>query len=103
MHKVETSEWLKMLSRMIRAAGRRVADSDELELAQLVQLRAELDEAINHAIQGQRSSGRSWAHIGNALGLTRQGAFQRYGNEQCRVTKSLPGKDQYHPECCRHA
>jgi len=77
---VETSEWLKMLSRMIRAAGRRVADADEHELAQMVKLRAEFDQAIKHAVQGQRSSGRSWAHIGQALGLTRQGACQRYGD-----------------------
>ncbi|MCL2790868.1 MAG: hypothetical protein FWD79_09530 [Desulfobulbus sp.] len=89
MRKVETSEWLKMLSRMIRAAGRRVADCDEHELAQLVRLRAELDDAINSAIQGQRSSGRSWAHIGLALGLSRQGAFRRYGNE----------KQQQYPSC----
>jgi len=77
---VETAEWLKMLSRMIRAAGRRVAEADEHELAELVRLRNEFDKAIQAAIAGQRLSGRSWAHIGNALGLTRQGAFQRYGN-----------------------
>ena len=78
---VETSDWLKMLSRMIRAAGRRVGDSDEHELAQLAGLRDQLDQAIRFAIQGQRSSGRSWSHIGQALGLTRQGAFQRYGDK----------------------
>jgi hypothetical protein len=77
---VETSEWLKMVSRMIRAAGRRVADADEHELAQLVGLRDQLEQSIKFAIQGQRSSGRSWSHIGQALGLSRQGAFQRYGN-----------------------
>lgn len=82
MHKVETSEWLKMLVRMIRAAGRRVAKSDENELAQLVALRDHLEEAIRVAIEGQRSSGRSWAHIGKALGLSRQGAFQRYGKHE---------------------
>lgn len=78
MMKVETSEWLKMLARMIRAAGRRVAEADEHELAQLVALRDQLEESIRFAIQGQRSSGRSWASIGIALGLSRQGAFQRY-------------------------
>lgn len=79
MSKVETSDWLKMMSRMIRAAGRRVADSDEHELAQLVALRNQLEESIRFAIDGQRSSGRSWEHIGRALGLSRQGAYQRYG------------------------
>ena len=80
MGQVETSEWLKMLRRMIRAAGRRVANADEHELADLVSLRDQLDQSIKHAIQGQRSAGRSWAHIGQALGLSRQGAFQRYGD-----------------------
>jgi hypothetical protein len=40
---VETPDFLKMLSRMIRAAGRRVAESDEYELTMLVELRNELD------------------------------------------------------------
>lgn len=79
---IETSEWLNMLSRMIRAAGRRVADADEHELAHLVRLRDELEDAIQVAIQGQLASGRSWAHIGRALGLSRQGAFQRYAPEK---------------------
>ncbi|MGD9950748.1 MAG: hypothetical protein AB7U29_20090 [Desulfobulbus sp.] len=79
---VETAEWLKRLSRMLRAAGRRVGDADEHELAQLVRLRSEFDKAIKTAVEGQRSSGRSWAHIGKALGLSRQGAFKRYGNDE---------------------
>ncbi len=70
-----------MLSRMIRAAGRRVADADEFELSHLVHLRGELDQAIETAIHGQRSIGRSWEHIGLALGISRQGAFQRYGKK----------------------
>ena len=82
MKQVETSDYLKMVSRMIRAAGRRVADADEHELAQLVDLRDHLEQSIKFAIQGQRSSGRSWSHVGQALGLSRQGAFQRYGNSE---------------------
>jgi hypothetical protein len=82
MGKVETSEWLKMLSRMIRAAGKRVADADEPELVQLVALQDQLQQAVKYAIQGQRSQGRSWSHIGDVLGITRQGAFQRYGESR---------------------
>ncbi len=59
MSKVETSEFLKMLSRLIRAAGRRVSDADEHELAQLVGLRDQLEQSIRFSIQGQRSSGRN--------------------------------------------
>ena len=77
--KVETAEWLQMLSRMIKTAGKRVADADEFELARLVALQEELDQAINTAVSGQLANGRSWAHIGRSVGLTRQGAFRRYG------------------------
>ena len=82
MTKVETAEWLKMLSRMIRAAGKRVAEADEPELAQLVALRDQMEEAVKYAIQGQRLQGRSWSHIGEVLGVSRQGAFQRYGRPE---------------------
>ena len=82
MGKNETSEWLKMLSRMIRAAGQRVADADEPELAQLVALRDQFDQAMKIAIQGQNSQGRSWSHIGEVLGVSRQGAYQRYGESK---------------------
>lgn len=81
MGQVETSEWLKMLARMIRAAGRRVANADEHELVELVRLRDELDQAIKTAVNGQRCSGRSWEYIGMAFGITRQAAFNRYGTK----------------------
>lgn len=76
---VETAEWLKMLRRMIRAAGRRVADADEVELGQLIELRHDLDDAIAAAVNGQRSRGVSWAYIAAATGVTRQAAQQRWG------------------------
>ena len=75
----ETMEYLAAARRFIRAAGTRVADADEFELAELVALRAELEAAIVTAVQGQRSIGRSWAYIGAALGMKRQSAQERYG------------------------
>lgn len=75
---VETAEWLQMVSRMIRAAGRRVGDADEHELARLLALRDELDDAIGVAVAGQRRGGRSWAHIGRAAGIPREAAFRKW-------------------------
>jgi len=77
----ETMEYLAAARRFIAAAGRRVADADEFELAELVALRDDLEDAIALAIAGQRSYGRSWAHIGNALGITRQSAQERYARK----------------------
>lgn len=77
-HSVETMEYLGAARRFIRAAGRRVADADEIELAELLNLRHELDQAITEAIRGQRALGRSWAYIARATGTTREAAFQRW-------------------------
>lgn len=75
---VETMDFLAMLSRLIRAAGKRVADADEIELARLMDLRTELDEVIAASVRGQRSIGRSWASVAAATGTTRQAAHKRY-------------------------
>lgn len=76
---VETSEYLGMLRRMVRAGGRRVAEADEPELSALLGIRAEIETAIATAVEGQRARGRSWADIAAATGTTRQAAFQRWG------------------------
>lgn len=77
--RVETIPYIRALCRMIRAAGRRAADGDEPELRALVQLRDEVEAAIQAAAQGQANSGRSWSFIAEGLGTTRQGAHKRYG------------------------
>lgn len=76
---VETSDYLEFISRVIRAAGRRVADSDAPELARLIKIRDELDQAIIAGVEGQRMMGRSWADIAVATGTSRQAAQQRWG------------------------
>ena len=77
---VETPEYVAMLARMIRAGGRRVADGDPEDLALFVQLQAELDAALDAAVAGMReNTGRSWAEIGRALGVTKQAAAKRWG------------------------
>jgi len=78
--KVETPEYLAMLERLIRAAGARVGDADEVDLAELVKLRDTLDQAIDNAVTIQRVRwGRSWSEIGRGLGITKQAAQQHYG------------------------
>jgi len=81
MEKVKTdnSDFLAMVERMIKAAARRCGSADESDLAALHDLKRSVDVALKHAIQAKLASGRSWQHIGSALGLSRQGAQQRYG------------------------
>lgn len=78
---VETPEYAAMVRRIILAHGRRVADADVEDLAELIELQATLDEAIAYAIRESRARwGRSWADIARAAGVTRQAAYQRWGS-----------------------
>ncbi|WP_223692373.1 DUF3887 domain-containing protein [Leifsonia poae] len=50
---------------------------DALQASLAVQSRAA--ELVASAVEHARSSGRTWQEIGDALGVSRQAAFQRYG------------------------
>lgn len=48
-------------------------------LGDVAKVRADLDEWLRMIVGEARVGGASWQEIGDALGLTRQGAQQRYG------------------------
>jgi hypothetical protein len=75
----ETPEYAAMVRRIVRAHGRRVADADPEDLADLLAIRTALDAALSDAIAGQRRNGFSWAAIGRGLGVTRQAAQATWG------------------------
>lgn len=80
----ETPEFGAMVRRMVKAYGARVAAGDIESLAQLVELRADVDRHIAdaaaalHQDHGDRP-GYSWTDIARVLGITRQAARQRFG------------------------
>ncbi len=77
---IEPPDYRQMLSRLIRAYARRVADADMEDLADMLSLRTELDAEIALVVRtGRARHGRSWADIGRAAGTTREAAFQRWG------------------------
>ena len=79
---VETKEFGAMVTRMIRAYGRRVANADMEDLTDMAAMRALLDEAITNAVSHLRDHHEfSWSAIGEAVGTTRQAAQQRYGRK----------------------
>lgn len=78
---VETSEYLGAARRFIRGAGRRVADGDEVELRELIELQQVLDAAILEGVKGIRARGMSWQYIANAQGITREAAYQKWGKK----------------------
>lgn len=74
-------DYLGAARRFIRAAGRRVGECDEHELAELIALGDALDAAIAEAVAGQRSHGKSWAAIARGTGATREAAYQKWGRK----------------------
>ena len=78
---VENDEYAAFLRRVIAAYSRRVAAGDIEAIGTMVRLADDLDAAIWQAIAGLRACGYSWADIALRLGITRQGAQQRWGGD----------------------
>jgi len=71
----------KMMGRMLRAYGRRVADKDIASLAGLAQFAADAERTLGETVAQLRSEqggSYSWAQIGRELGITRASAQQRF-------------------------
>jgi hypothetical protein len=77
--KVENGDFAAFQRRVLKAAVRRV-DGDIEALADLVALADEFEVAIRTVVADlRRDYGYSWTEIGRRLGVTRQGAQQRWG------------------------
>lgn len=61
------------------------------EIAKCAEGRDQYDELLIAAIQKARDSFISWERIGDALGVSRQAAAQRYGRHMERVVRLKPG------------
>lgn len=79
---VENDDYGAFARRIVRAYARRVAAGDVEALTALVSLTAELETSIQDAVNGLRAFGYSWSEIAARLGMTRQGAWQRWGTER---------------------
>lgn len=76
----ENSEYTAFARRIIRAHGKRVAEGDPMDLAELVGLRDDMNQVIVDAVRAMRERhGWSWAEISRELGVSRQAAQQAYG------------------------
>jgi hypothetical protein len=83
---VENDEYAAFLRRVIAAYSRRVAAGDIEAITTMANLADHLEDATRQAITGLRGSGYSWADIALRLGITRQGAQQRWGDTPEPVT-----------------
>jgi hypothetical protein len=80
----ETPEYAAMVKRMMRAHGKRVAQGNLEDLAELVKLREDLEDTILVAAHGLHQD-HSWTEIGRVLGLSRQGARQAAARAAARA------------------
>jgi hypothetical protein len=78
---IENDEYVAFARRVITAYSRRVAAGDIDAITEMAALAADFDTAIRQAITGLRERGYSWAEIAVRLGITRQGAQQRWGGD----------------------
>ena len=83
---VENPEYFAFLRRVIAAYSRRVAAGDIEAITTMANLADHLEDATRQAITALNAFGYSWADIGMRLGITRQGAQQRWGDTPEPVT-----------------
>ena len=77
---IVTADYAQMARRVIRKLGERAA-TDFDDLAAVAEVARAADDALRQAVTAIRASRPdvSWAYIGDMLGITRQGAQQRFG------------------------
>jgi hypothetical protein len=76
---IENDEYAAFVRRVLAAYSRRVAAGDIEAITEMAAIAREMDTALRDAIAGLRTCGYSWADIAARLGITRQGAQQRWG------------------------
>jgi hypothetical protein len=70
--------------------GRDVAERLEAALRVAAELRAVGDDVVDHYVQAARGDGRSWAEIGEVLGITKQGAQKRFASPAAAPAEPWP-------------
>lgn len=81
--RTETADYAAMMRRMLAAYGRRVASMDIAELKGLADFATDADRVLAETVAHLRSEeggAHSWAQIGDALGITRASAQQRFAH-----------------------
>jgi hypothetical protein len=84
------------LTELIQTVNERSADQDPLtRVAAAAEVSGEItskaDLVLGHFVEAARHAGRSWAEIGAALGVTKQGAQQRFVDRDAE----RPGADDH--------
>jgi hypothetical protein len=74
----ETADVASAVLRLVRAVGRRCADGDPEDLAELVAIDHAVHDWMAKAVDGLRANDYSDADIAEVLGVTKQAVWQRF-------------------------
>jgi hypothetical protein len=75
---VENDDFAKFVRRIIRRYAERVSKGDIDALAQLASMADEIESAAGQAANALHQTGYSWTDIAKQIGMSRQGARQRW-------------------------
>ena len=94
-----TEGYAAMMRRMANAFGKRAREGRVTPdtLVQMVEIQALLDEQLHevvHALRSEAGGSHSWSEIGDALGITRGAASNRFGKSDtdARTVGGQPGR-----------
>lgn len=77
---IPTSEYVGFARRALRALVRRVGGQADVDgFTAMLELRAQLDEALGDTARALNEAGYSWADIAARAGMKRQSAWERWG------------------------
>lgn len=77
---IETPAYVEFVRRTLARLATRAGAEDEIELGLLIRLERFIQECIAQAVARQRARGISWSRIGQATGITKQTAQERWRN-----------------------
>lgn len=75
----DDTEFDAFARRILRAYAKRAGEGDAYVLSRLIRLQDEIDAVALDAVRALKERGFSWAEIGFDTGLSRQGAYRRWG------------------------
>lgn len=74
-------DYAAMMGRLVARYGQRLAEADYPDLADAIEIRDQLDDAIRAGVRAQAER-TSWAQVAIGLGVTRQGAWRRWSGRR---------------------
>ena len=87
-------EYIQMVTRMIRAAGKRGAGADAYMLKLVREMHDAVDQAELIAVDGLREQGFSWDEIATDQDMTRQATLRRYNRPEAHTEIRAKAKAQ---------